>query len=223
MRLGNNLEGSEEVHSVALLIGVGDELSIELLVAWEADATDLLVLFGEEAVVSIIDLLDVREGRAAYAVQPVLINADDTVTININSLKGVGNETLECSREISVGFATAVFLNSLLEFFNSYLAVLVEVSELSNLIPEIVHDLGVGGVGGIFEHATSLDEGGAKGKADEVILVKVAIVINVVHVPDDEFDTVVPGVSHFSCNLISVAYTRHLLLARRKQIGRAHV
>lgn len=43
MSLGNHAEGSKEVDSVALLIGVGDELGIEFLVAGEADATGGLV------------------------------------------------------------------------------------------------------------------------------------------------------------------------------------
>jgi len=41
--LGHNGEWSEEVDSVALLVGVGDELGVKFLVAGEADAFDLLV------------------------------------------------------------------------------------------------------------------------------------------------------------------------------------
>ena len=44
---GDDLElgqGSEEVASVALLIGVSDELSVQLLVTGQGDATGLLVL-----------------------------------------------------------------------------------------------------------------------------------------------------------------------------------
>ena len=44
---GDNLElgqGSEEVASVALLVGVADELSVELLVTGKSDAAGLLVV-----------------------------------------------------------------------------------------------------------------------------------------------------------------------------------
>ena len=44
---GDDLElgqGSEEVASVALLVGVSDELSVQLLVTGQGDATGLLVL-----------------------------------------------------------------------------------------------------------------------------------------------------------------------------------
>ena len=194
--LGNNAEGSEEVDSVAAFIRVGDKLGIELLVAGEADATGRLVLSREKLVVSVINLLDVREGSAAHAVKPVLVNANEAITIDVNSLKVVGNETLEGSREISIGLAAAIVLDSKLELFNCDLAVLVEVSELSDLIPEVTHDFQVSGVGFVAEETASFNEGGAEGQAHEVILVKVAVVVNVVHVPDDELDAVIPGVSH---------------------------
>jgi hypothetical protein len=45
--VGDDLElgqGSEEVACVALLIGVSDELSVQLLVTGQGDATGLLVL-----------------------------------------------------------------------------------------------------------------------------------------------------------------------------------
>ena len=56
---------------------------------------------------------------------------------------------------------------------------LVEVGELGDLVPEVAHDLGVGGVGGVLELAAPLDEGGAEGEAHEVILVQVAVVVDV--------------------------------------------
>lgn len=39
----HHLKGSEEVDGVAVLVGVGDELGVQLLVTGQADATGLLV------------------------------------------------------------------------------------------------------------------------------------------------------------------------------------
>jgi len=56
---------------------------------------------------------------------------------------------------------------------------LVEVSELSDLAPQVLHDLLVvsEALGGVL--ATGLKDGGAEGKAFKVVLVQVSIVVNV--------------------------------------------
>jgi len=202
--LNDGDEWAEEVHSVASLVRVGDELSVELLVPVEADATGGLVLGRKELLVGVVDLLDVGEGSAADTVQPVLVNTDQTVSVNINSLEVVGNEALESLGKLSVGLARAVLLDGFLELFHSYLTVLIEISEVGDLVPEVVHDGLVLGVVALIPHTTALDQGVAQGKALEVILVEVAIVVNVVHVPDHKLHTVIPGVSHFAL-VVSIA------------------
>jgi len=117
-------EGAEQVHGVALLVGVGDELSVEVLVARQADALHRPVFFGEEAVVGVVDLLDVGEGGSAHTVQAVLVDAHEAVPIDVNCLKVVGNETLESRREFTVRFPAAILLNCLFELLNCNLAIL---------------------------------------------------------------------------------------------------
>lgn len=56
---------------------------------------------------------------------------------------------------------------------------LVEISKLSNLVPEVAHDLLVGGVSVLLELAAALDECVPQGQALEVVLVEVAIVVDV--------------------------------------------
>jgi len=196
--LFDDLEWAEEVAGVAVLIGVGDEVSVELLVAGLVDAASLLVVLSAELVEGSIDVLDISEGSPGDAVKAVLINANQTVTVDVNGLELVFDEGLEGRGETFVLLALAVGLDSLLEFLDGDFTVLVEISELSNLVPEIGHDLLVGSEGLGGELAVSLDQGDADGKAIEVVLVEEAIVVDVVHVPDDVLDTVIPAVSHFA-------------------------
>ena len=105
--LNHNLQGPKEIDSIAVLVGVGDELSVEFLVTGKVDATSLLVIllnvlkkgvrnkffhldksetekqrntYGEKLVVGIVDFSNVGESGSADAVKPVLIYTNKTVT-----------------------------------------------------------------------------------------------------------------------------------------------
>jgi len=192
-------KGSEKVDGIALLVRVGNELGVEFLVPLQADSTGLLVFITKKVIVSIVNLLNVSIGSSADAVQSVFVDPDEAVSVNINSLEVISDEALESRGEFSVGLSRAVLLDGLLELLNAYLTVLVEVSQSCDFVPEVGHDLLVLGVVLVAEVATALDEAVAEGEALEVVLVQVAIVVNVVHEPDDELDAVIPGVSHFLC------------------------
>ena len=69
---------------------------------------------------------------------------------------------------------------------------LVEVGKIGNLVPQVPHHLLVLLELGVFPFSLSFDDGVADGQALEVVPVQDAVVVNVVHVPDDEFDAVVP-------------------------------
>jgi len=195
--LFNNAEGAKQEPGWAVLVSVGDEFTVKVLVSGEGDSSGLLVFLGKESIESFIDVLDVRGGGAADTVQAVLAQADDTVTVNVNGFEVVGDESFEGRGELGVFLAGAVGLDGLLEFFNGNFLVLVEIGEFSNLFPEGVHDFFVAGEQSGVPFAFALDEGNADSQAVEVVLVQEAVVIKIVHVPDDELDTVFPGVSHF--------------------------
>jgi len=195
--LFNNLEWAEQVVGRGLLVLTSDELGIQFLVTGEVDATGLLVVLTAQLIVGSIDLSNISEGGPGDAVKPVLINTDHAVTVDVNGLELVSDEDLEGVGEVSVGLALAMLLDSLLELFDSDFTVLVEVSELGNLLPQVAHDSLVLAEGFHAEFAVALDQGGADSQALKVVLVKETIVVNVVHVPDDVLDAVIPGVSHF--------------------------
>lgn len=67
---------SEEVASVAVLVGVADELSVQLLVTGEGDATGLLVLSGEELLVGSIQFSDGLVGHPLDAVSSEFVDSD---------------------------------------------------------------------------------------------------------------------------------------------------
>jgi hypothetical protein len=185
-------QGSEEVASIALLIGVTDELSVELLVTGEGDAAGLLVFIVEELLVGGIQLSNGLVGHPLDAVGSVFIDSNSAVTVNINGSEARVNEKSECCGEFGIRFALAGNLDTLLEFINRHLTVLVEVGKIGDLVPEVLHDLLVLLEGGIVEVAFSFDDCVPDSQTFEVVLVQETVVVNVVHVPDDELDAVVP-------------------------------
>jgi len=193
--VGDDLElgqGSEEVACVAALIGVSDELSVQLLVTGQGDATGLLVLIVEELLVGSIQLSDGLVGHPLDAVCPVLVDPNSAVTVYVNSSEARVNEKFECCGEFVIRFSLAGNLDSLFEFLSRNFTVLVEVSEISNLVPQVLHDFLVLLELGIIPFTFSFDDCVANGQTFEVVLVQETVVVNVVHVPDDEFDAVVP-------------------------------
>lgn len=75
-----------------------------------------------------------------------------------------------------VFYDSLYFLRRTLSTLKSYL---VEISKLSNLVPEVAHDLLVAGVSVLLELAAALDECVPQSQALEVVLVEVAIVVDV--------------------------------------------
>jgi len=183
---------SEEVAGVALLVGVADELSVELLVTGEGDASVLLVLSVQELVERSIQVSNGPVGHPLDAVSSVLVDSNSAVTVNINSSEKSVNESLEGLGEIVVALSYTMILESLLKLISGHLTVLVEVSQVCDLVPQVLHDVLVLLEAGLIPLAFSLDDCVANGQTFEVVLVQEAVVVNVVHVPDDELDAVVP-------------------------------
>merc|ERR1712018_1088711 len=189
--LFDHSEGTEKAHG-----GVANELGVQLLVAGKGDATGLLVVVIEQFCVGIV--LDAFVGHPVDAVYPEFSKADSAITINVNSFEIYVNEGLKGARHIIEGLAYTVCLNSLLKLLGTDFTVLVEISQFSDLVPQVSHDLLVLLEGGVVPLAFALNDGVANGQAFEVVLVQEAVVVNVVHIPDDELDAVVPRVSHCS-------------------------
>ena len=73
---------------------------------------------------------------------------------------------------------------------------LVEVSQIGNLVPQVSHDLLVFLECGFIPVAFAFNDGVANGQAFEIVLIQETVVVDVVHVPDDELDSVIPWVCH---------------------------
>merc|ERR1712001_167067 len=189
--LFDHREGTEKVDGGASLVGVANELGVQLLVAGKGDASGLFVVVIEQFCVGIIEFLDAFVGHPVDAVYPEFSRADSAITIYVN-------EGLKGARHIIEGLAYTVCLNSLLKLLGTDFTVLVEISQFSDLVPQVSHDLLVLLEGGVVPLAFALNDGVANGQAFEVVLVQEAVVVNVVHIPDDELDAVVPRVSHCS-------------------------
>jgi len=198
--LFDHREGTEKVDGGAALVGVANELGVQLLVAGKGDASGLFVVVIEQFCVGIIEFLDAFVGHPVDAVYPEFSKADSAITINVNSFEIYVNEGLKGARHIIEGLAYTVCLNSLLKLLGTDFTVLVEISQFSDLVPQVSHDLLVLLEGGVVPLAFALNDGVANGQAFEVVLVQEAVVVNVVHIPDDELDAVVPRVSH--CSLV---------------------
>ena len=69
---------------------------------------------------------------------------------------------------------------------------LVEVSQIGDLVPEVLHDFLVLLEDGLVPFTFAFDDCVANGQTFKVVLVQETVVVNVVHVPDDELDAVVP-------------------------------
>merc|ERR1711874_247685 len=193
--LFNDAQGAEKVDGGAAFIGVADELSVQLLVTSKGNASSLLVVIVEQFFVGGIEFANALVGHPVHAVNSEFGKANGTVTVNGSEI-GV-NKGFEGCRHISECFALAVGLNSLFKFFSADFIVLVKISQLSDLVPQVSHDLLVLLESGLIPLALAFNDGVTNGQAFEVVLVQCTIAVNVVHVPDDELDAVVPRVSHY--------------------------
>merc|ERR1712001_178610 len=196
--LFDHREGTEKVDGGASLVGVANELGVQLLVAGKGDASGLFVVVIEQFCVGIIEFLDAFVGHPVHTVYSEFGKANSAIAVNINSSEIHINECLKGARHICEGLALTMCLDSLLKFLSTDFTVLVEISQFSDLVPQVSHDLLVLLEGGIVPLALALDDGVANSQAFEVVLVQEAVVVNVVHIPDDELDAVVPRVSHCS-------------------------
>merc|ERR1712168_207324 len=106
------------------------------------------------------------------------------------------NEGFESSGHIGEWFVHTIFLDSSSEFFCVNFTVLIEISQLSNFIPQVSHDLLVLLESSLVPVTLALDDGVANSQAFKIVFVQRTIAVDVVHVPDDELDTVIPRVSH---------------------------
>uniref|UniRef100_A0A182S2I6 Uncharacterized protein n=1 Tax=Anopheles funestus TaxID=62324 RepID=A0A182S2I6_ANOFN len=75
-----------QVDGRALGVLVAKEVRVQLLVSLQGDATALVVLLADQAVVGIIDHLDVINGDSGDAVVTVLLYADQTVVVDVHHL-----------------------------------------------------------------------------------------------------------------------------------------
>merc|ERR1712186_276940 len=80
------------------------------------------------------------------------------------------------------------------------LSILVEVSQFSDLGPQVSHDLLVFLEHGFIPVTLAFNDGVADSQAFEITFVQCSVAVNVIHIPDDEFDAVIPRISH--CSLI---------------------
>ncbi len=78
---------------------------------------------------------------------------------------------------------------------------LVEIRQLCDLVPQILHDLLVCLELRVVPLALGLDDRVPHRQALKVVLVQEAVVVDVVHVAHDELDAVVPRVSHLDAGL----------------------
>merc|ERR1712001_608525 len=105
--LFDHREGTEKVDGGAALVGVADELGVQLLVAGKGDASGLLVVVIEQFCVGIIEFLDAFVGHPVDAVYPEFSKADSAITVNINGFELFGNEKFESLWEVIKGFSLA--------------------------------------------------------------------------------------------------------------------
>lgn len=190
-------DGAVQVDGRALVALVTQELGVQFLVSLQGDSTALVVFVADELVVGIIDLLDVIQSNSGDAVVTVLFYADQTVVVDVHHLVVSINESLHCLGEIGVWLSKAGGLDGILEFIGSDLTILIEIGKGGDLIPQSLHDGPVLIQASWVDGALAFDDGGTKCHALEIVVVQEAIVVNVVHVADDEFDTLFPWVTHF--------------------------
>jgi len=78
--LFDDRKGAEKVDGVAALVGVADELSVQLLVTSKGDASSLLVVIVEQLFVGGIEFTNALVGHPVHAVNSEFGKANGTVT-----------------------------------------------------------------------------------------------------------------------------------------------
>merc|ERR1712110_118690 len=149
--LGDDFKGAKKKTGIARLIGIANELSVQFLVTFQSNTTGFLVFIVEQFFISSIELADGLVGHSVHTVNSEFSKSDGTITVNIN-----GSELI--SRNLSI---------------------LVEVSQIGNLVPQVSHDL-------LVFLECGFNDGVANGQAFEIVLIQETIVVDVIHVPDDE-------------------------------------
>lgn len=190
-------DGAVQEDGRALLILVTHELGVHFLVSLQGDSTALVVFVVDELVVGFIDQLDVIQSNSGDAVVTVLFYADEAVGVDVHHLVVGIDESLHGLGEVGVRLANAGQSDGLLELLGADLTILIEIGKGRDLIPQSLHDGLVLVQASWVNGALALDDGGTQSHALEIVVVQEAIVVNIVHVTDDEFDTLIPRVTHF--------------------------
>jgi len=183
---------AEEVAGGDALVRVPQELGVHILISGQREVTVYAYLAE-----SFVQWFNSRDGHSVDAVVSELIQTNGTITVHVDCSELSLDEELECLGEIAVGLALAGSLHSSHELLGVHLSVLVEVSDLGNLVPEVAHPALVLRILVWAPGSLALHQGVLHGQALEVRLVQHPVVVNVVHVSDDKLDSVGPGVCHF--------------------------
>merc|ERR1712088_674411 len=190
--LFDDFKGAKEETGIARLIGIANELSVQFLVTFQSNTTGFLVIIVEQFFIGSIELPDGLVGHSVHAINSGFSESDGTVTVNINGLENAGYKGLKGRWKINICLSNTVTLDGFCEFISANFVVLVEVSQLGNLVPQVSHDLLVLLECAFIPVTFAFDDGVANSQAFEVILIQETVVVNVVHVPDDELDAVIP-------------------------------
>merc|ERR1711963_1233622 len=115
----NNFERAEEVASIARLIRVANELSVQFLVASQSNTTGLFVVIVEQFFVSGIKILDVFvchpvTQSTLYSVSPTVPSPSTSIVLNCASMKNL-KAAGKSANDLPFADFSMPFLNSSLE------------------------------------------------------------------------------------------------------------
>jgi len=190
--LGDDFKGAKKKTGIARLIGIANELSVQFLVTFQSNTTGFLVFIVEQFFVGSIELADGLVGHSVHTVNSEFSKSDGTITVDINGLENAGYKGLKGRWKINICLSNTIILDGFCEFISANFVVLVEVSQIGNLVPQVSHDLLVFLECGFIPVAFAFNDGVANGQAFEIVLIQETVVVDVVHVPDDELDSVIP-------------------------------
>jgi len=190
--LRDDFKGAKEETGIARLIRIANELSVQFLVTFQSNTTGFLVIIVEQFFIGSIELPDGLVGHSVHAINSEFSESDGTVTVNINGLENAGYKGLKGRWKINICLSNTVTLDGFCEFVSANFIVLVEVSQFGNLVPQVSHDLLVLLECAFIPVTFAFNDGVANGQAFEVVLIQRTVAVDVVHVPDDELDAVIP-------------------------------
>merc|ERR1712088_901962 len=178
--LFDDFKGAKEETGIARLIGIANELSVQFLVTFQSNTTGFLVFIVEQFFISSIELADGLVGHSVHTVNSEFSKSDGTITVNINGSELILNKMFECCWQLIKLFSFCGFFDSLYELISRNLSILVQVSQIGNLVPQVSHDLLVFLECGFIPVAFAFNDGVANGQAFEIVLIQETIVVDVV-------------------------------------------